>query len=61
MIRAAKGRKAKNQRKDVEIRVRVTADQKRILIQAAEKAGLDLSPWLRSIAVQQAERVLQGR
>ena len=53
------GRKAKDQRKDYDIRIRVTADQKRILTEAAKKAGLDLSPWLRSIAVQQAERVFQ--
>ena len=46
------GRKAKDQRKDYDIRIRVTADQKRILTEAAKKAGLDLSPWLRSIAVQ---------
>ena len=45
-------RKAKDQRKDYDIRIRVTADQKRILTEAAKKAGLDLSPWLRSIAVQ---------
>ena len=51
------GRKAKDQRKDYDIRIRVTADQKRILTKAAKKAGLDLSPWLRSIAVQQAQRV----
>ena len=55
----ASGRKAKDQRKDYDIRIRVTADQKRILTEAAKKAGLDLSPWLRSIAVQQAERVFQ--
>ena len=55
----ASGRKAKDQRKDCDIRIRVTADQKRILTEAAKKAGLDLSPWLRSIAVQQAERVFQ--
>ena len=55
----ANGRKAKDQRKDYDIRIRVTADQKRILTEAAKKAGLDLSPWLRSIAVQQAERVFQ--
>ena len=53
------GRKAKDQRKDYDIWIRVTADQKRILTEAAKKAGLDLSPWLRSIAVQQAERVFQ--
>ena len=53
------GRKAKDQRKDYDIRIRVTADQKRILTEAAKKAGPDLSPWLRSIAVQQAERVFQ--
>ena len=53
-------RKAKNQRKDDEIRIRLTVEQKRMLTQAAEKVGLDLSPWLRSLAVREAERVLQG-
>jgi len=40
------------------IRVRVTAEQKDLLTQAAQQAGLELSGWLRSIGLREAKRVL---
>lgn len=55
-----RGHKVTNKRKDDEIRIRVTVEQKRTLTEAATKAGLGLSPWLRSLAVQEAQRLLQG-
>lgn len=47
---ATKRRKAKNQRKDELIRVRLTATEKEAFTKAAEKEGRDLSNWLRWVA-----------
>lgn len=49
-----KRRKAVEERKELLIRVRVTPDQKRVLTTAAEKAGLDVSSWLRAIGIERA-------
>ena len=38
------------------VRIRVTGDQKDALTKAATKAGLDVSGWLRSIALREAAR-----
>jgi uncharacterized protein (DUF1778 family) len=46
-----KRRKPKTQRKEESIRIRVTAQQKRLLEEAAQKAGLDVSSWLRSLGL----------
>ncbi len=47
-------RKAEDDRKQLLVRVRVTAEQKRIFTAAAEQAGLDLSSWLRAIGMERA-------
>jgi uncharacterized protein (DUF1778 family) len=39
------------------IRVRVTADQKRVLTAAAARAGLDLSSWMRTLAMTKAHEM----
>ena len=49
-----KRRKPKTQRKEQMIRVRVTDEQKRILSACAEKAGLDVSAWLRAVGLREA-------
>ena len=49
-----KRRKAVEERKELLIRVRVTPDQKRVLTTAADKAGLDVSSWLRAIGIERA-------
>lgn len=49
-----KRRKVKAQRKEDVIRLRVTSEQKRTLVEAAERAGLDVSAWLRSIGLREA-------
>ena len=55
--RKAAGRpKAK---KDEILRVRITAEQKAALIAAAEREGLELSTWLRQLALR-AAGVLPG-
>jgi uncharacterized protein (DUF1778 family) len=49
-----KRRKSEDERKELLIRVRVTVEQKRVLTDAAEKAGLDVSSWLRAIGIERA-------
>jgi uncharacterized protein (DUF1778 family) len=49
-------RKAKSQRKEESIRIRLTAGQKRLLIEAATRTGLDVSSWLRLLGLQAASR-----
>jgi len=51
-----KRRKAKAARKDDVIRLRVTGEQKRTLVQAAQSAGLEVSAWLRSLSLREASR-----
>jgi len=36
------------------IQIRVTAEQRRVLKQAADRAGLDLSSWMRMIGLKAA-------
>lgn len=48
--------KPKEDRKDDVIRVRVTAEQKAKLTAAAERAGSDVSTWLRMIGIREAQR-----
>ena len=40
--------------KDDVVRMRVTAEQKQALTQAAERDGLELSAWLRQLALRAA-------
>lgn len=48
--------KAAEARKDALIRVRVTEDQKTLLQAAADRAGLDVSAWLRALALREATK-----
>jgi uncharacterized protein (DUF1778 family) len=50
--RRVKHRKAV--RKEEDIRLRVTADQKQTLIGAAERAGLGVGPWLLMLGLREA-------
>lgn len=43
-------------RKDDAIRVRVTADQKRLFAEASEREGLDVSVWLRMLGIREATK-----
>jgi uncharacterized protein (DUF1778 family) len=51
-----KRRKTARARKDAAIRLRLTIEQKEAFEAAARRAGLDLSNWLRSIAIREAGR-----
>jgi uncharacterized protein (DUF1778 family) len=48
-------RKPKAERKEAAILVRLTDAQKATLVAAADRAGLDLSSWLRSAGLREAE------
>lgn len=47
----------KETRKEDQIRIRVTAEQKAILGDAAEKAGLGVSGWLLSLGLREAREL----
>lgn len=49
-----KRRKPKCERKEATILIRLTDEQKETLTSAAKKAGLDLSGWVRSLALKEA-------
>lgn len=57
MSTSVKRRKPKGERKEEMVRVRMTAEQRDVMEKAAEKAGLDLSGWLRMIALREATGV----
>jgi len=52
-----KRRKPKGERKEASIRIRLTAEQKDTLARAASRVGLDVSGWLRSIGLREAEQI----
>lgn len=49
-------RKPPELRKDESIRIRVTAEQKETLVQAAEKDGQGLSQWLLRLGLREARK-----
>jgi uncharacterized protein (DUF1778 family) len=49
-----KRRKPKADRKEATILIRLTDEQKEKLTSAAKRAGLDLSGWMRSLALREA-------
>jgi uncharacterized protein (DUF1778 family) len=49
-------RKAKVSRKDRQIRIRLTRQQKEIFVRTAERSGLDVSSWLRAVGIRAAQR-----
>jgi uncharacterized protein (DUF1778 family) len=53
MARSAKAPPVKTTKDDV-IRMRVTAEQKRVIVAAAEREGLEVSQWLRQLALRAA-------
>jgi uncharacterized protein (DUF1778 family) len=51
---AAKKKTAAPAKKDDVIRMRVTSEQKAIIVAAAERDGLEVSQWLRQLALRAA-------
>ena len=52
-----RSRKPAVEKKSRYIQIRVTDEQRRTLIEAATDAGLELSSWIRSVALKEARRV----
>jgi uncharacterized protein (DUF1778 family) len=50
----AKAKVGKRELKEESIRIRVTEEQKRMLTEAAEREGLDVSTWLRFLGLRAA-------
>jgi uncharacterized protein (DUF1778 family) len=55
---AVAGDKDGDDKKRLVLPVRVTVAQRQLLGEAAEKAGLDISSWLRSIGLERARKDL---
>jgi len=53
MAKTPKKRQPKPRKEDV-VRMRVTAGQKRAISEAADRAGLEVSAWLRQLALRAA-------
>jgi uncharacterized protein (DUF1778 family) len=51
-----KRRKPKALRKEAIVNIRMTDEQKTTLTEAAQKAGLGVSPWLLSLGLREARR-----
>jgi hypothetical protein len=47
-------RKPSGSRKEASIRIRLTEGQRELIFAAAEAAGLDVSSWLRAVALEKA-------
>jgi uncharacterized protein (DUF1778 family) len=47
-------RKPAQHRKEQLVQIRVTAEQKKIMTEAADRVGLDLSSWLRQLGLKAA-------
>jgi len=52
--------KKRTERKDVDLRIPVTADQKELVARAAELQGSDMAAWARPILLSAAKRLLDG-
>ena len=54
-----KRRKPTGDLKEASVRVRLTEEQKVLFAEAAKKAGLDVSGWLRMIAIREANKAVE--
>jgi hypothetical protein len=52
--------KAKADRKDVDLRVPVTAKQKELILRAARLDGMDMAAWARPILLREAQSRLES-
>ena len=56
MAEPTKRRKPKAQRKEADIRIRVTESQKKTLVDAAARAGIGVSSWLLTLGLREAQK-----
>ena len=57
---ALKRRKPASDRRERQLRIRVTEQQKREWAEVARRAGLDLSSWLRMLAVRECQQTTKN-
>ena len=62
-MKKSRGRPAKpdDDRKDVDLRIPVTADQKELVAEAARHVGEDMAAWARPILLRAAQQVLKDK
>lgn len=60
-IRLPRAQRVSKPRKDDVVRMRVTAEQKQALNEAAEREGLELSAWLRQAALRAARALPEAK
>jgi uncharacterized protein (DUF1778 family) len=58
---AARPKRRKTVRKEENVNVRVTAEQKAELVAAAERAGIGVSSWMLTVALREARKEGGGR
>jgi uncharacterized protein (DUF1778 family) len=58
---AARPKRRKTVRKEENVNVRVTAEQKTELVAAAERAGIGVSSWMLTVALREARKEAGGR
>lgn len=51
----ARPKKDKKDRKDIDLRIPVTEDQKRLIVEAANLDGLDMAGWARTLLLRAAK------
>jgi uncharacterized protein (DUF1778 family) len=63
MTKRPRGRppKAEGERKDVDLRIPVTATQKELVVEAAALDGTDMASWVRPIILRAAEERLAAK
>jgi uncharacterized protein (DUF1778 family) len=51
--------KAKCERKDTDLRIPVTGEQKELIVRAVGLEGLDMAAWARAILLREAQRCIR--
>jgi hypothetical protein len=51
--------KPKSERKDSDLRIPVTAQQKDVVLRAAKSANLDMAAWARAILLKEAQKQIK--
>jgi hypothetical protein len=61
IIGMARPPKDRRERKDVDLRIPVTVDQKELVAEAARREGIDMAAWARPILLEAARRCLEAK
>ena len=58
--RSMRPKKGPAEKKEAPLKVRLTDEQRKLLQAAADLAGLDVSSWIRMVALEEARRKTSG-